>query len=56
MERHLGRARHDLGAERTERAWQEGKRIAFDEAIAIALEIRDDDSERSGEEPAVSGK
>jgi non-specific serine/threonine protein kinase len=37
LERYLGQARRALGAEAADRAWREGKRLAFDEAIAIAL-------------------
>jgi predicted ATPase len=37
LERYLGQARRDLGAETADRAWREGQRLAFDDAIAIAL-------------------
>ncbi len=37
LERYLGQARRALGAEAADRAWRDGQRLAFDEAIAIAL-------------------
>ena len=37
LERYIAQARRALGAEAADRAWREGQRLAFDEAIAIAL-------------------
>jgi len=37
QERYIGRARADLGGEAADRAWEEGWRIPFEDAVAIAL-------------------
>ena len=44
LDRHLGAARQALGADASERAWQEGKRMPFDTAVERALRITDDTS------------
>jgi non-specific serine/threonine protein kinase len=42
LDRYLGAAREALGADVSERAWQEGNRLPFDTAVARALDVRRD--------------
>ena len=37
LDRWLGRARAELGADAAEAAWQEGRRMDFEEAVGEAL-------------------
>lgn len=44
LDRYLGAARQALGAEASERAWQEGKVLPFETAVARALNVAHDTS------------
>jgi predicted ATPase len=48
LDRYLGAARRALGADASERAWQEGKLLPFDTAVARARSMSDRTRARSG--------
>jgi len=49
MDRHLSGARLALGPEAADHAWATGKLIPFDQAVAIALESREEDGPTAAE-------
>jgi hypothetical protein len=48
LDRYLGRARVELGAEAADAAWQEGRRMDFESAIEEALAEEKTPAERIG--------